>query len=263
MKLAALMTVYNEAKFLEPALASVYDHIDDIIIVEGAYQETIRMGKPAHSDDGTLEKVIEHHKVKSMYFHDSYVDCSGRCCVQSDDSKIHVIVANAESDAQQRNIGLEKAKELGADWLLIVDGDEVYKPYMFKMIHKAMESNIDAYVFSCLTFVNDFKHYCKQQFPRLFKLHPDTHFTNDNFVSSHGRDWPELKHGIMDIQYYHYAFMKGLERFEAKKEWWESRFDEPFHYDWFIENDKIVPESHNIFEYDGSHPKEIIEKFNV
>lgn len=245
MRLAALVTVYNEAKFLEASLNSIKDYVDDIVIVEGAYQETIKLGKPARSDDGTLD-IIRDAIQKHGW------------------DKIREIRINEKSDAQQRNVGLQQIKAwFDPDWLLIVDGDEVYKPHMFKMIRQAMKSNIDAYVFSCLTFVNDLNHYCKQQFPRLFKVYPDTKFTNDNFVSSHGRDWAELKHGILDVQYYHYAFLKGLDRFETKKKWWESRFAEPFHYDWFSKNGKIIPESHEIYEYNGSHPVQIVDKFKV
>lgn len=51
MKIGILSTVYNEAMFLDLSIQSVYPHVDSIALIEGAYKETIRLGKPERSDD--------------------------------------------------------------------------------------------------------------------------------------------------------------------------------------------------------------------
>jgi hypothetical protein len=51
MKLGVLSTVYNEAMFLDLSIQSYYPHVDNVFLLEGAYQETIRLGKPDRSDD--------------------------------------------------------------------------------------------------------------------------------------------------------------------------------------------------------------------
>jgi len=243
MKLFALMTVYNEAKFLDCSIRSIQDHVDGIVIVEGAYEETVRLGMPKRSNDGTLE--IIGRSILNM-------PCEAAA-----------IKANEKSDAQQRNVGLEKIKEMGADFFMIVDGDEVYLPHHFKLIRKFMEQPYDAHVFTCNTFVNDFWHYTEQRFPRLFRLYGDSEFTNDNFVRCNGKEWGQYPVSIANIDYFHYAFVKGEERFLTKKEWWESRFGEGFRYDWEIKDGVITPDNHTVFEHTGSHPAEIIEKFGL
>ena len=255
MKLTALITVYNEAKFLDCCLNSIKDHVDKIVIVEGAYQETIRLGKPKRSDDGTIEIINAHS-----------CDLSDVGVFPPNSMKFFHMRANEESDAQQRNVGLEVIKKNDSDFFVIIDGDEVYKPYHFKMIRMAMSRPIiDAWYFTCNTFVNDFNHYCKQSFLRLFRLYDDAEFINDNFITSNGRSWQDIPKAELNVNYFHYAFLKGKERFETKKKWWESRFGEnKFHYDWNV-NDKgmIKPENHEVYEYIGSHPAEIIRKFNL
>jgi hypothetical protein len=75
------MTVYSEVDFLDYAIRSALPYIDDLVIVEGAYLETINLKKPARSTDGTLD-IIEKYK---------------------NNPKVHVIYANELSDPQQRN----------------------------------------------------------------------------------------------------------------------------------------------------------------
>lgn len=246
--LGVLCTVYNEAKFLRHALNSVVEHVDKIVIVDGAYQETIALGAAPHSTDGTLDIIREFKKQYT--------------------SKVIALEANEKSDAQQRNVALAELKKLNCDWFMILDGDEIYKRYHFAMIKQAMRHDtIDVYYFTCNTFVNDFWHYTIQQFPRLFKLYPDTNFSNDNYVNSNCKNWISLDKKTLDVKYYHYAFVKDLSRFALKKKWWETRFKSEgrdFHYDWNIINGKIMPDNSEIvYNYIGSHPQSIIKSFNL
>lgn len=242
MRLSALMCVYNEAEYVDFAIRSCLDYIDDLIIVEGAYKETIALGKSPRSDDGTLDilsKYLTHPKVRFLQ-------------------------ANEESDAQQRNVGLEEIKKVNKDgWLIIIDGDEVYDPSMFKIIRSQLNAldseNSTAYAsyFSSITFVNDFWHYTNQEFPRLFKITEKCSFYNDNYMA-----WPDIGKQvgytkIPFIKYYHYAFAKSLERFATKKKWWETRFkDKKFDYGWHANKDGVLEDpSHRVFEFTGKHPK--------
>lgn len=242
-KLSVLMTVYNEADFIEYAIRSCLPYVDHLVIVEGAYQETIKLGSSPRSTDGTIEKA-------KSFINDS----SG---------KVHYLEANEQTDKDQRNIGLAKIKELNPDgWLLIIDGDEVYDESTVKMTRVAMnnmeKTNRMAAYFKSMTFVNDFQHYAEQEFPRLFRITKDCKFVNDNFM-----EWTDLKltwflpHVIKIpyIKYHHYSFCKGQKRFEEKKKWWETRFGKPFDYGWRVdENGKISDDDHQILEFAGQHP---------
>lgn len=250
MKINVLMTVYNEGDFLAYSLRSCLPHINNIVIVEGAYRESIALGASPRSTDSTLNIIKMFAGDYSMY-------------PEASKQKIHVIHANERSDPHQRNVGLEKLKKLDPNgWLLIIDGDEVYQPITFRMIaalQKKMEAagQYAAY-FKSLTFVNDLNHYCEQEFPRLFRMTPGCRFVNDNFM-----EWPDAGLSwssphvvkVPNISYFHYSFCKNHERFMLKKKWWESRFDRPFEYSWHIDDGgKIADSSHKIYEFQGKHP---------
>ena len=250
-RLSVLMTVYNEGDFVDYAIRSCLPHVDDLVIVEGAYQETIALGASPRSTDRTCEILKNWTTIPAIDEPDPNL------------KKIHLIEANEQSDRDQRNRGLEKIKELNPDgWCLLIDGDEIYDKNNFSMVKVAMHNmnrsgKLAAY-FKSLTFVNDMKHYTEQEFPRLFKITPDCKFTNDNFM-----EWPDkginwfspyiIK--IPYIRYLHFAFCKGLERFDLKKKWWETRFGKPFDYGWHINmKGKIEDKNHEIYEYTGKIP---------
>jgi glycosyltransferase involved in cell wall biosynthesis len=242
-QLSVLMTVYNEAKFMDYSIRSVLPFVDHLVIVEGAYQETINLGVSPRSNDGTLE-IIEKYK---------------------NDPKVHAIYANELSDKDQRNVGLEYIKQLNHDgWLLLVDGDEVWTEDSLKMV-KVAANNMErskkmAAYFKSLTFVNDFNQYTEQEFPRLFKLTSGAKFVNDNYMT-----WEDQKLGwsyphiikIPYVKYHHYSFCKGSVRFELKKKWWEARFtNQEFDYGWNVDENGIIDDlNHDIIPFTGQHPQ--------
>lgn len=260
MKLSVLMTVYNEKDFVEYAIKSCLPFVDHLVIVEGAYQETIKLGKSPRSDDGTKEKIFD-----LLYYREgvSSKKATNHLAVNFfETDKVCYIEANEQTDKDQRNVGLKKIKELSPDgFLLIVDADEIYDPNTFSLIRSTMKmmrkNNKKMAYFNSLTFVNDAKHYTNQYFPRLFDLKNAVEFVNDNYMiwNENIEDWVLYGQGSSPIKYYHFAFTKGRERFELKKKWWETRFNKPFNYSWFIdENGKINDTDHKIFLYEGKFP---------
>lgn len=245
-RLSCLMTVYNEIDFVDYAIRGCLPYVDDLVIVEGSYNEIVNLGGSRRSSDGTVD-IIEKYR---------------------NNKKVHIIYNDEgeppESDKDQRNIGLKKIKELNSDgWCIIVDADEVYDKNNFSMVKVAMhnmeKSDKLAAYFKSLTFVNDLDHFTEQDFPRLFRITKDCKFINDNFMT-----WPDKQTGwfspaiikVPYIRYLHFAFCKSHERFELKKKWWETRFDEPFDYGWHIdENGKITDPDHDIVLYTGKFPE--------
>jgi glycosyltransferase involved in cell wall biosynthesis len=242
MNLHVLMTVYNEGEFINYAIRACLPFVKSLTIVEGAYRENIALGASPRSTDGTLQVIQKHLG-----------------------GKVSVIYANEQSDPQQRNIGLDSIKKQASpsDYLLIVDGDEVYEPMTLKMVEslsKKMDRTLalGAY-FKSMTFVNDFDHYCDQEFPRLFRISPECRFVNDNFM-----EWPDLNAQWLSpfiikapaISFFHYSFCKGAERFNEKKIWWENRFPgKKFHYSWYLDNNgSIADTQHTIKKFKGRHP---------
>jgi len=246
MKLVALMTVYNEAEFIDYAIRACLPHVDNLVIVEGSYAEMQRInGCSPRSNDGTLDILDKYFSEEKVYYDE----------------------ANKETDKDQRNYGLDIVKSLNADWLVIVDGDEVYEPQTFDLIKSSAnnmeKSNKYAAYFNSYTFVNDFKHYAVQKFPRLFRVTEDCLFVNDNFM-----EWPKnnLKWcpphviSLPYVNYYHFAFCKNLERFHQKRKWWENRFGsrlgDKFDYGWNSdENGLIGDKNHVLYNFIGKYPE--------
>jgi glycosyltransferase involved in cell wall biosynthesis len=240
MQLSVLMTVYNEADFVDYAIRACLPHVDNLVIVEGAYQETIRLNKSPRSTDGTCE-IVEKYK---------------------DHPKVSIIYANEESDKDQRNVGLNKIKELNPDgWLLIIDGDECWTEATLLQVKKLMQmfdkQGIKACYFQSLTFVNDLEHYTNQEFPRLFKITQDCTFTNDNFMKWGNLGWNSPHVMKYHLKYFHYSFVKSKERFNTKRDWWMHRgLGKDFDYGWHMDdNGRIYDAGHKIFKFTGKHPE--------
>lgn len=250
-RLSVLMTVFNEADFIDFAIRGCLPYVDDLVIVEGSYVETQKLNQPARSNDGTVD-IIEKYK---------------------EDPKVHIIYANEYTDKDQRNVGLQKIKELNPDgYLCIIDGDEIYEPNTFSLIKKYAipsleKNNKKVRYFASRTFINDFYHFCWQQFPRLFKIEKDCKFVNDNqmWYNQSEQNTILIDRPIDDpssdkIKYFHYSFLKGYERFKTKRDWWMNRgLGKDFDYGWKI-NDKglIVDETnknHKPLIYTGKQPE--------
>ena len=246
-KIVAIMIAYNESKFIDCALQSVIDHVDGMIVIEGAFKEFIALGKSPRSTDGTIEIIenfIKRHQDKNIIYRQ----------------------ANEKSDLEQRNVALSLALDMNPTHILIYDADEVYCDYHWRAIKQIAQTTIDVFVFTCMTFVQDYQHYCWQQFPRLFRVRDKSmKFVNDNYVAFNDAAWQQLNKHVLDLRYFHYAFCKGRERFEDKKKWWETRFNKPFHYDWQYDADsqQIKPDNHTIYKFVGKHPIQIRNKFGL
>jgi len=106
MAIVATMIVYNEEEYLPLSLKSIYNHVDRIVIVEGAIQKLIKSGfapENGRSTDRTNEIINE--------FPDP-------------DKKIIVTHGKFKHKNGQRNVCLRHVNP--GDWVFIVDADEVY-----------------------------------------------------------------------------------------------------------------------------------------
>lgn len=191
--LAGITICYNDAIYIRQVIEAAKDHLDSFCIVEGAFRKTIEAGYPARSDDGTIRILADYE----------------------DDSKFEIEFHNSIYDPQQRQKVLELAKFRKADWVLIIDGDEVYDEKSLKNIRKLIESNPPhrAYKIPCRTFVNNFWTWHRGEMPRLFKITPESQFVGDNFIDSHhvpGTVSPD------DICYFHYSYVREYKDFKCK-----------------------------------------------
>lgn len=206
MQLVAYYSIYNEGDFIEYSLRSIYDHVDRIVIIEGAWKETYEVNGNRRSTDDTL-KIIKN-------FPDP-------------DAKISLFKHNEDSQLKQRNalwphlwslLGLED-KIL----MLLVDGDEIWPENQIKKLRSTIgEERFDiedkiVYTVDSKTFVNDFYTYTPIRFPRIWILQRDKEydFIEPNRITVNGIDFPYKVN--LDLCYLHFSYCHSPERFMEKK----------------------------------------------
>ena len=96
---AAMFVVYNEEEYIEYSISSVLDRMDHVIVLRGV--------TPWHGPALELDRTSE--RVTSL-----------------GSPKITLIEGSWDSEADQRNEALSIARDLGCDFGLIIDADEVY-----------------------------------------------------------------------------------------------------------------------------------------
>ena len=114
--ISACMIVQDEEECLNRALNSIYDYVDEIIIIDGG------------SVDKTRDIALSYSKVK-LYD-----------------------IPFPRNFATQKNSAIEKAS---GDWILYLDADEYYDSYTVSNLRRLIEiDEYDAYAFSRKTFID-------------------------------------------------------------------------------------------------------------
>jgi glycosyltransferase involved in cell wall biosynthesis len=164
MKITAISTAYHERLFLEYSLQSIYDFVDEIIIVDSAMQASINIGLERRSTDGTTNTINKYVDNKKVFLAE----------LPKEIPKTHKECFFA---------GFELAKSRGADWLFFVPGDEVWpKTALMPMRNylKNCENNgilgLNAWMYM---FAPDFWHYKDFRNPRFSKITEDCVMADD------------------------------------------------------------------------------------
>lgn len=248
MKLIAYYAIYNEAEYLSYSLRSIYEHVDKIIIIEGAWRECYLVNGYKRSNDGTLD-IIKN-------FPDP-------------DKKIEVYYHNEDDQLEQRNKIFDYLPR-EPHWLWLIDGDEVYATEAIEKIKLIIKENHKKKIvfrFKSLTFVNNFKTYYDVEYPRLFKITPLCSSTrtmlksyrfsepNDIMVGEKPLGYPPINRE--DIEFFHYSYCKNKKRFMEKK---RERTKLWGNFAWNLdENGAVVRSGTNLREFTGKHPDVMLE----
>jgi len=246
------MAVYNEAEYVEYSIRSVIEHVNTLIVVEGAFKETVRAGGSLRSDDGTLE-ILEK--------------------LQQEFGSQKLIVFKVPFPADQlrhRNIFFDLvgyhcsiAVNMKYYWLWLIDADEVYDDQniiVLKEILNSTHTRTNCVKIDSLTFVNDFHSYVKIAFPRCFRIKDGKHheFSAPNHVVRRDPEgWVLLnaaeKNYEDSVRFFHYSYVKDPVRFSLKKKERELVHGQ---FKWELdENNRVVSPGVNIRTFDGKHPK--------
>jgi ADP-heptose:LPS heptosyltransferase len=189
------MVCLNEAAFIEPAIRSVIDYLDKIIVIEGAWGTSAKANGISRSDDGTLE-ILKALK-------EEYGD------------KLEVHQRNAIEQLQQRSLHFEICPE--PHWMFIIDADEIYEPEEIqKVVEATKRTDAECYHTKAMTFVNDGYHYVNIDWPRLFRIDgPGYKFiTPNHLIDAKGRRLTCCKDPV--ATYYHYSCVHPAWRMDQK-----------------------------------------------
>lgn len=249
-KLVGFICVYNDKDYLEECILSCKDNVDELIIVEGAFQITLhtdgkRNDKTERSNDGTLDIIAK------------YVD----------NKKIFAKYANEKEHKFQYQIGLDFAKERNADWAVLIDSDEVWTKAAWTMLAaklKTADANgVYEYRVKEYCFINDFNHWYEGVYPRVFKVTPAATFIADNEVrwADHGKheDKGRVEGHIHQLStfpvVYHYGYVREKKRWKLKQDCLWEKDHNPVNHQYKLEGDSYtIPSDIKIFEFTGKHP---------
>lgn len=256
VRITQCIQMHNEAEFAPLVLASLYDVVDRIIVIEGAVANRPNATPDGHSTDGTLDILIDFKKN-----HDPA-------------SKIVVVSINKP----WKNLEAMKQTFLDlsvpGDWMLINDADEFYRPEDIARLRRAIDINPHAceFVPNFLHFYGDFWHVAKPgpewqpQHQRFFKYvrgmkynsHPVVtdpvgHCT---YFSPHYQHRRVMLDGFW-IYHYGYARSNMDQIMRDKQAYYEKelavhggankKFDQKVK-DWFDNTEPVL-------EFDGTHPE--------
>lgn len=238
MKKIGFMIVYNDADYVGPVIDSVKDWLDELIIVEGALQVTIKCGYPERSNDGTLEVLKQYEN----------------------NPKITVLHRNEYEHIQQYDVGYQLAIEKGADWAVMIDSDEVWTKaahqkadaFMKKFVNEeAMIMRIQEWV-----FINDFKTWYPGEYFRFFKANPGSKFVDGNEVQFAGRQRGDFKRFVIPGKcIYHYSYVRRKWRWDMKYAYMKEKKPSLVN-GYRLEGDSYhLPSDIPIYEFTGEHPE--------
>lgn len=168
MKFACCYIVLNEEEYIKYSLHSIYNFASQIIIVHGSTKHASLVNHEGLSVDCTkveIEDFMDKHDYKNKI---KYLE-----------------VPHVEGKEQLRNAYID-ALNPNIDWVLVVDGDEVYSDSMLKKIIDTLTSNPNLVhcFYNMIWFWGDFKHICKYNEPFIklsekYKHHLQWDYTND------------------------------------------------------------------------------------
>ena len=173
---SAMYLVYNEEEFLPFSIRSIYDAVDEIVVVDNG------------STDRTVDIVKSFSKTKLLH-----------CSERGDFAKL-------------RNIAL---REASGDWVLKLDADEVFYPDLLeKMPEMVTHPTADAYKCWFYHLIPDYWHMQNQSdfdpaYDRIFLVrnHPGLHWKNVVHESLEG-----IGSNIIDsrLHFVHYGYTKDV-----------------------------------------------------
>ena len=256
MKIYAGVIAYNEELLIEASLRSIYEHVDEIIVIDGSPQ--------GPSTDSTA-KIAASLGPKVKVISGTFKNLTG-----------------VDHKLIQRSAYLDRMEKLYDDWCIVHDADEVWdEENIQRLVAHLRNAPKETLLFSYQwihLFVDcwHFIHGGEWDRPRdlgAFRLVPGISYLNHHRVGMDRRDsrinfgsQPAPVHTILgDVKFFHYGHAQTREKVEAKVHFyfdrdikcragysandWE-RYRKEYFIPWY-ESRLALP---NVLKYEGSHP---------
>ncbi len=190
-RLISFLCQYQDPEYLDAALNSFKWLPEKLYIIEGAWKSSQGYGDTPLRSSSEVYNVIDRHV---------------------DNKKVFLIQANEAGEKEQRQVGLEKAKEAGADWCWMLDSDEIYTKTTMQAIWSMMQAAAPTtfgYRVRSYNFINSFKRWYDGNYNRIYRITPDARFVLNNDVA-----WEDPKAQIVTLpqaqpwRMYHYNYVK-------------------------------------------------------
>ncbi len=217
-RISVCYIVCNEAEFLEYSIASIYDFADEIIIVEGAVEA---YAHAANEDGSSKDQTVERIK--------GYPDF---------ENKITFVQKKGgwKDKEEQRSAYMQ---HITGDWLLQVDGDEVYKKKdlqrLLSMVQK--DRKLMGVTFPLLNFWHNFRTVVRggqwelqqNRFYRIktghnYKTHHQIHDKEGQAIYT-SLKYRSFVRPCPGVKVYHYAYCKKGHNVRDKLKYYKDRGD--------------------------------------
>lgn len=194
MKINGFLVTFNDPEYLDATLQSALsvDYFHKFYIIEGSWKSAQESSGVGPRSDKETYNII-----------DRYVD----------NKKVFLIQANEHRERNQRQVGLEKAKEDGANWCHMLDSDEVYPKSSLDFIKRYLsvaikDHRINGFRLKSYNFINSFKRWYDGNYMRIYRVTPEARFFMDNDV-----EWPDHIGNILLMpgplqHFFHYNYVK-------------------------------------------------------
>jgi hypothetical protein len=244
MRIDGFLCVYNDFEYLEKVLQTVKtsDYFHKFWIIEGSWQSAQKSSGAVPRSEQIVYDIIN-----------KFVD----------NKKIFLVQANEPLEKDQRNVGMQLAREDKADWVHFLDADEIYLPSAFKKIKNTLSitpNDICGYKLNSYNFINSYKKWYNGQYKRIFRVTAQSKFVMDNDVV-----WEDNKNTMLQIplnSFYHYNYVKlNTKAFWTKLKY--QNFQDPTFWSRYVDNGEYkeeqgkysIPKDCKIFDFIGKHPK--------
>ena len=190
MNILAQICVYNSEEYIWYVLKSIYDHVDRIVVIDGAFRDAM----PSKYSTDRTSSIVQGFEDPAK--------------------KIIYLKSHSSSQNDQRNKIFDFTA--GMDYLFLCDDDEIYKSRDLQRLRKFLKSaEQDAFRIRGYNFVNSFEWYYKTDNMRVWRIIDGMKFKGPNTIIPYlkTQSFPVIRRVIR----YHYSYVRDVARLNIKR----------------------------------------------